>query len=60
MEIYPHVAADMHQYRIEELHRAAEHARLISSLPRKTRSYQFGRYRFTLTKDAAPQVPSPA
>jgi hypothetical protein len=60
MDIYPHLAADMHLYRIEEMHRAAEHAHLISSLPRKTRSYQLGRYRFTLTKDATPQVPSPA
>ena len=60
MDINPHIAADMHQYRTEEIHRAAEPARLTSSLPRKTRSYQLGRYRFTLTKDATPQVPSPA
>lgn len=60
MEIYPHIAADMHQHRIQEMHRAAKHALLISSLPRKTRSYQLGRYRFTLTKDATPHVPSPA
>jgi hypothetical protein len=60
MEIYSLIAADMHRYRIEEMHRAAEHARMISSLPRKTRSYQLGRYRFTLTKDPTPQIPSPA
>ena len=38
MDSYSYVAAEMHRYRSEQMIRAVEMARLVASLPRRTRS----------------------
>jgi hypothetical protein len=51
MYIYPHIAAELHNYRTTEINKAAERARLISNLaPTKTRSYSLWRYRLISVK----------
>ena len=57
MNGHPYIAAEMSRYRLEDMLRAAEKARLIASLPRKTRSFKLGAYRLTFVKEVAPHVP---
>jgi hypothetical protein len=54
---HPHIAAEMHRYRLEDMLRTADKARLIASLPRKPRSFRLGHYRLTLVKEVTPHVP---
>ncbi len=51
------IALKLHQYRLDEMREAADEARLIASLPRKTRSFRLGAYRLTLVKEETPHVP---
>ena len=54
---HPHIAAEMHRYRLEDMLRSADKARLIASLPRKTRSFRLGRYRLPVVKEVTTRVP---
>jgi len=57
MDSHTYFATEMHRYRAEQMTRAVGRARLIASLPRRTRSLKLGTYRLTLTK-LATGVPS--
>lgn len=50
-------AMKFHQYRLNEMRQAADKARLIADLPRKSRTFKLGTYRLTLAKEATPHVP---
>ena len=54
---HPHIAAEMRRYWLEDMLRTADKARLIGSLPRKTRSFRLGRYRLTVVKEVTTHVP---
>lgn len=57
MHSHPHIAAEMHRYRLEDMARRADKARLIASLPPKPRSFRLGHYRLILVKEVTPHVP---
>jgi len=50
-------AMKFHQYRLNEMRQAADKARLIADLPRKSHTFKLGAYRLTLAKEATTHVP---
>jgi hypothetical protein len=50
-------ALKLHEYRITELHKSADNARLAAGVASKQRSFKLGTYRLTLAKEPRTHVP---